>query len=83
MPWLTDLIESRRGNLCRAFLYCVYKSGLLPLFAGVAAQQGLLEIGSVWMSVLAGGIVADELGSLWLVAMESSGPLVGPISIER
>ena len=62
MPWLTDLIESLGAAIYVAlFLYCVYKSGLLPLFAGVAAQQGLLEIGSVWMSVLAGGIVADEL----------------------
>ena len=62
MPWLTDLIESLGATIYVAlFLYCVYKSGLLPLFAGMAAQQGLLEIGSVWVSVLAGGILADEI----------------------
>ena len=44
MPWLTDLIESLGAAIYVAlFLYCVYKSGLLPLFAGVAAQQGYLK----------------------------------------
>ena len=54
MPWLTDLIESLGAAIYVAlFLYCVYKSGLLPPFAGVAAQQGLRN--RIGLDVSAGG----------------------------
>lgn len=43
------------------FLYCALKSGLLPLFAGWAAQAGALEIGFVFLATLLGGYLGDEL----------------------
>lgn len=36
------------------------KSGVLPLFAGYAAQAGALDIGWVAVAVLAGGYLGDE-----------------------
>lgn len=43
------------------FAYCALKSGTLPLFAGFAAQNGALDIGSVVAVVLAGGFLGDEV----------------------
>lgn len=42
------------------FLYCALKSGILPLFAGVAAQAGALDIGLVAAATFAGGYLGDE-----------------------
>lgn len=43
------------------FAYCALKSGALPLFAGIAAANGLLDLRWVAISTLAGGILGDEL----------------------
>lgn len=43
------------------FLYCALKSGLLPLFAGWAAQAGALDISLVFLATLLGGYLGDEL----------------------
>lgn len=42
------------------FAYCALKSGALPLFAGIAAANGLLDLRWVAISTLAGGILGDE-----------------------
>ncbi|MCZ8272617.1 MAG: VTT domain-containing protein [Microcystis sp. LE19-4.1E] len=42
------------------FAYCALKSGALPLFAGIAAANGLLDVHWVAISTLAGGILGDE-----------------------
>ena len=42
------------------FAYCAAKSGLLPFFAGLGAQSGLLEIAPVLICVFAGGYLGDE-----------------------
>jgi membrane-associated protein len=43
------------------FLYCALKSGSLPLFAGIAAQLGALNIAMVASAVFFGGYLGDEL----------------------
>lgn len=43
------------------FLYCGLKSGLLPLFAGVAAYGGALDVSVVLAVTFAGGYLGDEL----------------------
>jgi membrane-associated protein len=42
------------------FLYCAFKSGALPLFAGYAAQAGALDLGLVVVATFAGGYLGDE-----------------------
>ena len=42
------------------FAYCFLKSGILPLFAGYAAQVGSLDISIVAAVTLAGGYLGDE-----------------------
>jgi membrane protein DedA with SNARE-associated domain len=43
------------------FAYSVLKSGTLPLFAGIAAQAGALDVVGVAVAVFAGGYLGDEL----------------------
>ncbi|GAB55464.1 hypothetical protein GPUN_1340 [Glaciecola punicea ACAM 611] len=43
------------------FLYCALKSGALPLFAGIAAHLGALDIVIVGAAVIMGGYLGDEL----------------------
>lgn len=43
------------------FAYCVFKSGTLPIFAGYAAKAGALDIGVVFLAVVAGGYLGDEV----------------------
>ena len=43
------------------FAYCALKSGSLPLFAGIAAQLGALNIFVVATLVFLGGYLGDEL----------------------
>jgi membrane-associated protein len=43
------------------FLYCAMKSGSLPLFAGMAAQYGYLNLSLVILVVFFGGYLGDEL----------------------
>lgn len=43
------------------FLYCVGRSGSLPLFAGFAAQQQALDLPWVLLAVIGGGYLGDEL----------------------
>ena len=43
------------------FGYCAVKSGLLPLFAGYAAQIGLLDLSFVILTVASGGYLGDEI----------------------
>lgn len=43
------------------FGYCALKSGALPLFAGIVAQQGALDPIWVVLSAFAGGYLGDEL----------------------
>ena len=43
------------------FVYCAMKSGILPLFAGYAAQVGALDIVIVASATLAGGFLGDEI----------------------
>lgn len=43
------------------FLYCGFKSGALPLFAGIAAHLGALDIFWVATVVILGGYLGDEL----------------------
>jgi membrane-associated protein len=43
------------------FFYCALKSGSLPLFAGIAAQLGALNIALVATAVFFGGYLGDEL----------------------
>jgi membrane-associated protein len=43
------------------FLYCAMKSGALPLFAGMAAQYGYLDLSLVILVVFCGGYLGDEL----------------------
>jgi membrane-associated protein len=43
------------------FLYCAMKSGALPLFAGMAAQYGYLNLSLVILVVFCGGYLGDEL----------------------
>jgi membrane protein DedA with SNARE-associated domain len=50
--WLSYLI---------LFAYCALKSGSLPLFAGIAAQLGALNIFVVATLVFLGGYLGDEL----------------------
>lgn len=42
------------------FGYSALKSGSLPLFAGVAAQMGALDVAAVTASAFAGGVLGDE-----------------------
>ena len=42
------------------FAYCAFKSGILPLFAGYAAQTGALDVGIVAAVTFAGGYLGDE-----------------------
>lgn len=42
------------------FAYCAFKSGLLPFFAGYAAQVGALDVAAVFLAVVAGGYLGDE-----------------------
>ena len=42
------------------FAYCALKSGALPLFAGYAAQAGVLDVSWVAIAVFAGGYLGDE-----------------------
>ena len=42
------------------FAYCALKSGALPLFAGFAAQAGVLDVSWVVVAVFAGGYLGDE-----------------------
>ncbi|TQV72093.1 DedA family protein [Aliikangiella marina] len=42
------------------FAYCALKSGALPLFAGIAAHYGALELSAVALFVFAGGYLGDE-----------------------
>ena len=43
------------------FVYCLIKSGALPLFAGIGAANGLVDVCWVALATLAGGVVGDEL----------------------
>ncbi|MRG70449.1 DedA family protein [Alphaproteobacteria bacterium HT1-32] len=43
------------------FAYCALKSGALPLFAGLVAQYGSLDVMIVAAVTLAGGYLGDEL----------------------
>lgn len=43
------------------FAYCAFKSGLLPVFAGFAAQQGVLDPFTCAMAAVSGGYLGDEL----------------------
>lgn len=43
------------------FVYCALKSGSLPLFAGIAAHFGALDLALVATAVFAGGYLGDEL----------------------
>jgi membrane protein DedA with SNARE-associated domain len=43
------------------FLYCALKSGSLPLFAGIAAHLGALNLALVAAVVFLGGYLGDEL----------------------
>ncbi|MEM5528873.1 VTT domain-containing protein [Gammaproteobacteria bacterium AS21] len=67
MDILLNLI-SEYGSLSYLllFMYCAMKSGVLPLFAGVAAQYGYLDLSWVIISVFLGGYLGDEL-RFWLV----------------
>jgi membrane-associated protein len=60
------------------FLYCALKSGSLPLFAGIAAYFGALNVVLVATVVIAGGYLGDELrfylGRKYGVAKLSSNP---------
>jgi membrane-associated protein len=60
------------------FLYCALKSGSLPLFAGIAAHFGALNVLLVALVVFAGGYLGDELrfylGRKYGVAKLSSNP---------
>lgn len=49
-PWIYLLL----------FVYCALKSGALPLFAGYAAQAGVLELMPVVAATFAGGYLGDE-----------------------
>jgi len=62
MEELLDLIKEY-GTLVYVllFAYCVLKSGILPLFAGYAAQVGALDIAMVATATLAGGYLGDEI----------------------
>ena len=62
MQDLLDLIQAY-GTLIYVllFAYCMLKSGILPLFAGYAAQVGALDITIVAAATLAGGYLGDEL----------------------
>lgn len=62
MQDLLDLIQAY-GTLIYVllFAYCMLKSGILPLFAGYAAQVGALDLGIVAMATLAGGYLGDEV----------------------
>lgn len=48
------------------FLYCAMKSGALPLFAGMAAQYGYLDVSLVILFVFCGGYLGDELRFYWV-----------------
>lgn len=56
------------------FVYCMLKSGSLPLFAGYAAQTQILELHIVLFATFAGGYLGDEarffiarrFGDAWL-----------------
>lgn len=60
------------------FFYCAIKSGSLPLFAGIAAHFGALNLVLVAAAVFAGGYLGDELrfylGKKYGVAKLSSNP---------
>ena len=43
------------------FGYCALKSGALPLFGGLAAQAGALDLGLVAVATFAGGYIGDEV----------------------
>lgn len=43
------------------FLYCALKSGSLPLFAGIAAHLGAMDVALVATVVFLGGYLGDEL----------------------
>lgn len=62
MQDLLDLIQAY-GTLIYVllFAYCMLKSGILPLFAGYAAQVGALDISIVAAATLAGGYLGDEV----------------------
>lgn len=62
MQELTNLIREY-GTLVYIllFAYCMLKSGILPLFAGYAAQVGALDFGIVAAATLAGGYLGDEV----------------------
>ncbi len=42
------------------FGYAALKSGSLPLFAGIAAQAGALDVTTVGVAAFAGGVLGDE-----------------------
>ena len=42
------------------FGYCAFKSGALPLFAGIVAQQGALDVWVVAAAAFLGGYLGDE-----------------------
>lgn len=42
------------------FAYCALKSGALPLFAGLAAQAGALDVAPVLLATFLGGYLGDE-----------------------
>ena len=48
------------------FLYCAMKSGALPLFSGMAAQYGYLDLSLVMLVVFCGGYLGDELRFYWV-----------------
>ncbi len=60
------------------FLYCALKSGSLPLFAGIAAHFGALNVFFVALAAFSGGYLGDELrfylGRKYGVANLSSKP---------
>jgi membrane-associated protein len=61
---MTELLDIVReyGALAYAllFAYAAFKSGSLPLFAGIAAQAGALDPFIAGLSAFAGGYLGDE-----------------------
>ena len=62
MDTLSSLFSEYGTLVCGVlFAYCALKSGALPLFAGYAAQTGMLDLSSVVAVTFAGGYLGDEV----------------------
>lgn len=64
------------------FAYCALKSGTLPLFAGYAAQNGMLDLSSVGISTFLGGYLGDE-ARFWLARRYGDGLVEGRPRLTR